>query len=780
MRRLAILLLVALMLPLLSRAECPDSVKVSRPKVGLVLAGGGAKGAAHIGVLKYIEEMGIPIDFVAGTSMGSIIGGLYSLGYTPVEMDGIIKGVDWSFLLSNSVVRGDASYKAKLSHDSFQLSIPFGDQDIKDRIYGEDPLVNQNEIALARSGEFVNNEQTSRLLQTLPGGLINGNHIVNFFNDLCLGYQDSIDFRNLPIPFACVTTNMLDGSQVVLKSGRLAYAMRASMAIPIVFNPTEYENKLLVDGGMVNNFPTDVCREMGADIIIGVELTKGFKADKREINALPGMFGQLMAIVTSGHNSANRKLCDVYIRPDVSGYGTMSFSPESIDSLILRGYKEAEKYSEQFAAIKAAVGMRAKKLNAPKAENPYSDSLVVSSLSANGLSERDASWLYRKWGVPLKRKIAHSEIRNMVSRCLGTGFFEKISYNTIREAGDTCRLELSFVFKEPHRFDIGFRGDTEEAVMLGLKMSINENRISGFGATAYAKLAYNPYFEVKGSCCIQSLFDLNLSYDFKKSSYNCAYYETKAFSNDYRHRFRFYASEYNSRFIHTELGFEFQRTNFKQMVSQFDGQIDSLNIDAGVFGNLCLDTRDNHYYAKRGVKLDIGGKYRFYSKANSVYAEDDYNSAAANGEAMMGFGFYITPGDGPVTLIPQIYHRSIFGHWHMSDSNFFGGSVAGRFLDQQMPFVGANGVNLTPYEHATIARLDVRWNVFGKHYVTGIANYFESAEDFSSYFDSFSYSAIGAALKYTYASKIGPISLDVHWSDVKKNVGVYFSLGYDF
>ena len=211
-----------------------------RPKVGLVLSGGGAKGAAHIGVLKYIEEAGIPIDYIAGTSMGSIVGGMYALGYSSDEILSIISSVDWDRLISNNVDRREISYENKLKNSPQVITIPFS------------------------FGSNTEGLKTMSFKNSLPTGIVSGDNLINLFNSLSVGYSDPIDFNELPIPFICVATNMMNGEAEVLNKGVFSKALRASMAIPILFDPIKIDQTLYVDGGLVNNFPAEQCRAMGA------------------------------------------------------------------------------------------------------------------------------------------------------------------------------------------------------------------------------------------------------------------------------------------------------------------------------------------------------------------------------------------------------------------------------------------------------------------------------------------------------------------------------------
>ena len=230
---------------------CVAGVGIHHPRVAVVLSGGGAKGVAHISALKVIEEVGIPVDYVVGTSMGSIIGGLYAIGYSPTQLDSLVRSQDWEWLLSDKPKRDYRTLTEQENEVRYILSVP-----------------------MTRKGSLLK-----------PESLARGQNIGDMFAALTIGFHDSIDFRRLPVPFACIATDITDGSEVILNRGVLAEAMRASMAIPGVFSPVRKDGMILVDGGLVNNFPVDVARNMGADIVIGVDVQEGLHKEDR-LNSL--------------------------------------------------------------------------------------------------------------------------------------------------------------------------------------------------------------------------------------------------------------------------------------------------------------------------------------------------------------------------------------------------------------------------------------------------------------------------------------------------------------
>lgn len=308
MKRLTTLLLILL-------TACSLTAQPDRPKVAVVLSGGGAKGVAHISALKVIEEAGFPIDIVCGTSMGALIGSLYSIGYSTDFLDSLVRSQDWATLLSD---RTDPAYLTLRQREE------------------------QNTYAVIRG---LGGSQPQR------GGLIRGRNLDLLFRRLCTDYLDSLSFDSLPIPFACVATDIVTNREVVFHSGHLIQAMRASMAIPGVFTPVRMGQMILLDGGLRNNYPADVARAMGADIVIGVSV-QDLMTRPEDINDVGAVMGQLISINSRNKFNDNIKLSDLFIYVDVSGYSAASFSSASIDTLLRRGDEASRRLWDRLIALR--------------------------------------------------------------------------------------------------------------------------------------------------------------------------------------------------------------------------------------------------------------------------------------------------------------------------------------------------------------------------------------------------------------------------------------------
>ena len=287
-----------------------------RPKIGLVFGGGGAKGAAEVGVLKVLEQAGVQVDYIVGTSIGSIVGGLYAAGYTANELETMFQTQEWLSLLTDR--------KASLSNDPYQTI------DGVTYIFGF-PVMDRN------SSVF---------------GVMKGESVENMLDSM-LSVKGCKDFDSLPIPFCCVTADIRAAQEVVLSKGSISKAMCASMSIPGIFKPVRLDDRLLVDGGMLNNLPVDVCRKMGADIVIAIDLQQNEQKPRKQsdlsmLSSLADMlgFGGILEWITNRPDIEkyleNRQKADIYIHPNLPDADASSFGNKNAARMIQAGVVAAK------------------------------------------------------------------------------------------------------------------------------------------------------------------------------------------------------------------------------------------------------------------------------------------------------------------------------------------------------------------------------------------------------------------------------------------------------
>ena len=749
------------------------------PKVGLTLSGGGAKGAAHIGVLKYLVEQGIPIDYIAGTSMGSIVGGLYAIGYTSDQLDSLISNLDWSQYITGGLDRRYRSASSRKERSAYLLSVPFNLGTLDSNI----------SEARRRSNGFI---------ASLPGSFMGGNNITNLFNNLSLGYQDSMDFDDFPIPFACVATDVISGGEYVMRSGRFPTAIRASMAIPGVFSPVELDGKVLVDGGMTNNFPVDVCKGMGADYVIGVEVSDEMATDASQLRSLPQIFNQLVSVTVQAKSAQNRGGCRIYLHPDISGFGTMSFNKSAIDSLVRRGYECAKAHADEIEALKQELMARGRDMKSSAEMRELhrklsieNDRMALMSINMGKMPESDKRWLLSKTKLRTGVPVTGKDIIEAVNIFKGTGAYSAVSYrlsdvdDKAADATDSIKsYDLTFDFQPSprHSFAIGARFDSEEAAAVLLNVGFNRNTLRGFKADVSLKLAQNFHIDLVGTYAARKFAKINLAYRLYNSRFDMGsllsqrYYST----HFYKHNISFFFSEFYLFRVSGTAGLDEEFLVFDRLQAGnalLFGDDNLRTGSLGVFGTFKYDSRDDSYFARNGANVDLDAHWRIN---NHDLAHPDSIKSPGFADISVAYQHFITPRGGRFTLIPQVYTRFIVGSdYHFAYRNLVGGELAGRYITHQMPFVGV----LTPQQAercATVVRLDIRCNVKGKHYLTAMANYMASADAYWHYFGKDYEDRYGFGLQYAYDSPVGPLSLTGFWSNVYNRFGVYLSLGYVF
>ena len=375
--------------------------KTSRPKVGIALAGGGALGFAHLGVLKVIDSLNIPIDYVSGTSMGGLVGGMYAMGYDVDSMIAVIKRVDWTNLFSDRIPREDQPYFEKL----------------KDGRYG---------LILDLEG----------ITPKLPSGLIAGQKIRSLFLSLSYPYESLNNFDSLAIPFRCVAADLITGSEVVLKDGSLAEALRATMSIPSAFTPVERGDMLLIDGGVINNFPVDVIKEMGSDITIGLNLSTGEKT-KESLQTLIDIMDRTADLPRLARLKENIGMADIYIESDVSNHSFADFSEKNIWAVYKKGYEAAKKNIDKLIELKKELSSYSSSSNLEERhetnrrmrEEYKINPPIIHSVKIEGNESFEFNFIYNNLGIKTGSIFNAGDIAEKISRFYGLGYFKSISYD---------------------------------------------------------------------------------------------------------------------------------------------------------------------------------------------------------------------------------------------------------------------------------------------------------------------------------------------------------------
>lgn len=750
-----------------------------RPTVALVLSGGGAKGAAHVGAKKLIDELGIPVDVILGTSMGGLMGGMMALGYDCDFLDSLLRHQNWKATLSDKIDPKHIPYTVKEYNNKFLVSVPFHyeDEDFSKRVREE-----QERSDRLRDGV----EGTNSFLSSMPSGYAHGLNVNSFLSSLTVGYHDSLSFARLPIPFYCVASDMVSCKAYNWTSGPIKTALRSTMSIPGLFKPVRYSAKVLVDGGTRNNFPTDMAHAMGADIVIGVDLSDARPAYSA-VNNIADLGFQFITMLGIDSFSKNRDACDVLIKPDLTGYNMLSFSPEAIDTIISRGYSAAVDKLDQLKSIKARMPDAETVLSGKPAVDISRQKVIVSDVIFPGLSEMDVKVLKKKLDIDPGESVDAVSLHSALSVLQGTGCFENITYSLL---GSEEPYVLSFnCEKAPkNQFGFGFRGDTEEWPSLLLNVGINTHKLTGSTLDFNAKFGTCKYISGKYSLDLPGLPTFNAEailggnrtkviYSNDVVKYNLTYMF---------HTERIYLSNANWRNMDFRVGlqnrylFVLNNTEWGNKMEMAYGE-ESLHCDyLGAFMKFDAYNMDDMYYPTRGIRFGADYVFDFAKPGRSVYSPTHYFGADFKAVIPLGKVF---------ALIPDVHYRGFAEmQGRESDMEFslahnvvIGGAYADRYLDGQVPFAGFGNMLVSGYMNAAVANLELRANVYRNIFVSALGGYLKEFTKLPAVFDSQqSPQWFGAGVEVGMRLPGGPIKVNVHWSDLTKYWQFYFSFGFDF
>ncbi|MGI9056630.1 MAG: patatin-like phospholipase family protein [Pyrinomonadaceae bacterium] len=588
-----------------------------RPRIGLVLSGGGARGFAHVGVLKVLEENHIPVDYISGASMGALVGALYATGRTPAELEKLVETLDWDKLLRGKPKFDDLTYRRKEDRRNLPGAITLGGKKTNLR---------------------------------LPGSLNPGHEIGLVLDHLMLPYGDNTDFDTLPIPFRAVATDLVNAETIVLKDGSLAQALRATMAIPAVFAPVELNGRILADGGILNNIPTDVAKDMGADIILVVNIETQL-GDRSAIQDLVGILGQTFYVATIENSRRSLRQADIIVAPDLKSYGTFDFGAGK--EIVKLGYEGAEQKVDLLKSLALDDADWEKYLAARQAKirpniEPIPEFLAIEGTKNSKAIRKIEKKLDDKFeNKPLDEKALGNDLTELV----GTERFDNLGYGITKRNDKTGLLVRVYDPKER----------TERTTVLEVGVDVNNSVNDDVNFNARGRLTF---FDVGGdgnewrndiSIGSRTLFSTEFYRPFGESRFFIA---PNAFYED--HKVNFYddgdrLAEYT--FSTTQAGIDLGYSVSRNSELRFGYSIGRLNASRRVgnpqfpqlsgkvsFASLKwnFDTRDNSQIPTSGFELRSSLDYYFDSPGASSgfpQAETKFSAFNSFGEKNIIFGF---------------------------------------------------------------------------------------------------------------------------------------------
>ncbi len=712
------------------------SDSLSRPTVGLVLSGGGAKGFAHIGVLKVIEEAGLPIDYIGGTSMGSIIGGLYAIGYSPMMMQQIVEEQNWDAIMSDNIPQKYISIDEKMLDRHYLATFPFRNKKIqmKSSIY---------------DGEMIN-----LLLARLTSPV----------------YKIR-NYEELPIPFLCVAADLETSDAYEMTKGNLQRSIRASMSIPFYFSPVEVDGRLLIDGGLRNNFPVPNVRQKGVDIIIGVDVQRDFRK-KEELNSMSTIMNQIISMADIDAYKRAKEDIDVYIKPELAKYGMMDFN--YYDSIIALGERAAREKLPQLKRLADSIN----NISNYKRERPDIkplDTVYVVSLKIEGVGEENTSFIRKSFAKHYPTTMSLSDIETSIMRICATGYYKNVWYE-FRPAAKGVNLVLHCEEKEEETVSIAAHYDTDYGI--GILTNITFKNVLNFPKrstlSADINIAEDPYFKIR--------LHSNISQKFK---YGSDLSVTSLFMNQYDDDVinNSYSIQDNKLDLFMEIMPNLERqlragivANYVHLRDNLIHVVDSDNYDFITYAylNYHIDNENSPTFVSRGWKLNINGKYILpvieledgSRMRNSLVVRCDLDGAIAMGEKnslKLGATLGTTIGQNELPLSYQFF---IGGQSHM------------KYFDNIISFDGLKFTQLYG-NHIALGKISWQYNLYKNIYAIAKLNGGYIANSYDTWFTDDNF-VLGCGLTLGMETMAGPIEFSLMGSNRCSNLIGFFNVGYWF
>ena len=758
-------------------AEVRKSEK--RPTVALVLSGGGAKGAAHVGVIRYLESIGMPVDVVLGTSMGGLVGGLYSLGYDAGQLDTLIRGIDWDMALSDKVPRDYLSYTRVKYKEKFVVSFPF--------YYSKDDYIRQKEddnryprrsddqLHFGADQADASDLVKDNILGSLPSGMVYGQNVSNIFSSMSVGYQDEIDFYDLPIPFICVATDLVTGTAKIWTRGKINTALRSTMSIPGLFAPVKTDGMVLVDGGMRNNYPTDLARKIGADIIIGVNLSSGYRTYS-EINNLGEIIDSGIDLMGRSSFESNVDIPDVTLKPDLTGYNMLSFTPASIDTIIRKGYESALAEAPALDSLLRLTGSAGTKLRNRKAEDLGARKVMIDGIEVTGVSDKESLFLQDRMKMFAGTRMGKDEIEDAVANIFGTNAFDYVNYE-LHGSQEPYRLELKCKKGPISQVGFGFRVDTEEIVSVLLNIGIGVQKIQGSMLDFTGKVGTNPYASLHYSYVAPKGMTLNAETSVRYTNRNTfSLGDNRLGINYFNQRTDLYLSNirWSRFFFKTGIRSDYYRIN-SLMSEDVIGDYDFSSLTNNYFSSFIKGEHysfDNGYFPTRGRSTVLSYEWIYGGLPHDI---GHFHVLMLSARAVHGTEH--------IAFLPSVNIRYLIGDdVPVPYINAIGGLMPGRYIEQQVPFVGVSNAAAMQNILGVVGG-EFRVRLSTNNYLSLMGNFAVSANDLGD-FENFGSGNVktvtGMGVQYAYNSIIGPLKANVNWSTLTHKVGLYLGVGFDF
>lgn len=711
-----------------------------QPKVGLVLSGGGAKGFAHIAVLKEIDKAGIQLDYIAGTSMGAVIGGLYAAGYSANEIEKMVLEIDFMELIRDELPRNSATFFEKEYEEKTSITLPVTNWKIG-----------------------------------LPKAISKGQNVLNLLLELLDKTEHISDFSKLPIPFFCIATDVENGTEVLLERGSLAMAIRASASFPTLLNPVVINDQLLVDGGIANNFPVNLMKSKGIDIIIGANV-EGRLVGKEKLTSAVAILNQIVMYQMYHKTQLEKENVEVYINPDIFEFTVVDFDKKL--EIIEKGKQEAEKFSEVFKEI-AKKQVVKKEI---KAIAIHQNKKIISRINLQGTENYTRAYVLGKLNIREGDSLTREEISKKIQFLHATKNYDRINYFLKRQEDNSYQLNFS-VKESDDNASVSLGAHYDLLYKSGFLLNYKEkkvllkNDLFSLDAILGDNIRYNLNYFVDNGFYISYGFRSRYDHFRANSKFNpivSQYQNLNVIDLNYAditNQF-FFQTTFDRRFA-VGLGSEYKFVKVSTetiSTNNNDFIIDKSNY-FNVFGYLKLDTYDQNYFATKGFFADLNFKWYLNS---SDYNENFKQFAQTKGT----LGFARTFGE---RFTFQMTNEAGFT-LDRPGSEIFDFYLGGYNQNYINTFVSLYGFDFAELSDKSFVKseFNFRYRFLENHYASFIANYARLDGNIFKDINLFKNIYAGYAFGYSYNSIIGPIEIKYSWSPETKQRYWLFNLGFWF
>lgn len=715
-----------------------DSIK--RPKIGLVLTGGGAKGFAHIGVLKVIEKAGIKIDYIGGTSMGAVVGGLYASGYSAQQIDSIFQNTNFDELLQDYIPRTSKSFYEKKNDELYAMSLPF------------------NKFSLG-----------------VPIALSKGMYNYNLLTKLTHKVRHVRDFNKLPIPFLCIATNIETGEQLVLNNGYLPQALLASSAFPTLFSPVEIDGKVLIDGGVTNNYPIDEVKKMGADIIIGVDVQDGLK-DRNALKEATKILLQISNLQMIEGMKEKIKKTDIYIKPDITDYSVISFDKGT--EIVKKGEDVALEVFDKLKKLSVQNGQF--KLNNLKCKT---DSINVDRISINDVKNYTRAYIIGKLGFKQGNKVSYDDIKKGINTLNATGNFSSINYK-INDLNPGDELDLTITESKNKsflKFALHYDELYKSAALINFtqKKSIFRNDVFSLDIALGDNFRYNLDYYIDNGFYFSfgfksrfNQFNRNIATDFSNGNF-FSQYSINSINIDFSDLTNqaYLQTIFAQKFL-IGAGLEYKHIKIKSKTLENNNPIFENSDYASVFGYVKYDSFDNKYFPKKGWFFNSDLQTYLYS---SDFTSQFNRFSIMKGEIGITRTFYKV-----INLKLQAETGFSFGEDSVHFLDFVLGGYGFNAINNFKPFYGYDFISIAADSYIkTLATVDIEF--YKKNHInfsTNIANAEDKLFSTGNWIATPRYA--GYAFGYGMETALGPIEVKYSWAPELPKGYFWFNVGFWF